>query len=462
MKKILSLLLLLLSCTAIAGQPVTSADPQYFANQSVNPPTMAGTGVMFGKTASGKVELFGMNSSGEAVQLTAGGYIPSGSLNISGVFAPNVDDGASLGSSFVGWSDLYLADGGIFYTNTLKVPDQYGSDEFVDGSFDNWTSPTALTSWDVLDFGGSVDRESVRVYAAPYSVKFTSSGNGSSNAIGQLITSLNPAYAYRASCYAATDDVGSVKVSFLFLDSSDIMTANIWNFVSEVFEPFTGSPTLEQQYQTVLTADFSKYTTPSISVPSTHNVYVAIDAAGGLNTVGYIDECVFSTYTPANQVTLFDFKSVSDGGDMDGLDYVLRYRDINGSILFGMTASGEFVTASGVFDFSSEDIKIADITGTYSQNNLTSNAGSDYLSDDEELDIPVSAGWGEIFIGDNEERARFSWTAAGAVTLTETAGTGSVVNSNTDTKFCIFQNATHVTIKNRLGSEKLVKYRLNY
>lgn len=460
MKKILSLLLLLLSCTSMAGQPVTSADPQYFANQSVNPPTISGTGVVFGKTASGKVELFGMNSFGEAVQLTAGGYIPSGSLNISGVFAPNIDDGATLGSFSKAWSDLYLADGGIFYTNTLKTPEVYGSDIVINGSFNDWISPTELTNWDILDFGGSLDRESVKVHTAPYAVKFTESPAGGQKVIGQLRSGLNSSYVYRARFYAATDNVGSGKMSSIFLNGNDLMTAKIWNFSTEAWDVFAGDPTDDHKYDVSLTSDYALYTTPSIAVPETNNIYIIMNGSGSGGDVTYLDNVSFSTYVPANQVTLFEFKSVSDGGDLGGLDYIFRYRDVNGSSLFGMLATGEFVTASGVFDFSSEPIKISSIQGNYEQDSLVFDSASDYFSDDEELNLPVSSGWGEVFVGDNEERARFSWTSAGVVTLME--NTANVVSSDTDSKFCIFQNSTHVTIKNRLGSEKLVKYRLNY
>lgn len=82
------------------------------------------------------------------------------------------------------------------------------------------------------------------------------------------------------------------------------------------------------------------------------------------------------------------------------------------------------------------------------------------LADDAYIDIKdASTGYGELIVGDNEERARFSWTTAGVVTLME--NTANVVNTDTDGKFCIFDNGTSVRIRNRLGSTKTVKYVLN-
>jgi len=82
------------------------------------------------------------------------------------------------------------------------------------------------------------------------------------------------------------------------------------------------------------------------------------------------------------------------------------------------------------------------------------------LANGEYVELPfVDAGWGELIVGDNEERARFSWEADGTVTLME--NTANVVNTDTNTKFCIFDNGTSVRIRNRLGSTKVVKYILN-
>jgi len=77
------------------------------------------------------------------------------------------------------------------------------------------------------------------------------------------------------------------------------------------------------------------------------------------------------------------------------------------------------------------------------------------LADDATYDLPDnSAGFGFVFVGDGEEYAQFFWTSAEVVTLL--ASSANVVTTDTDTKFCIFDNTGKVSIKNRLGFAKNV------
>jgi hypothetical protein len=83
------------------------------------------------------------------------------------------------------------------------------------------------------------------------------------------------------------------------------------------------------------------------------------------------------------------------------------------------------------------------------------------FADEAFIDLPdATCGWGYVMVGDNEEFARFRWSTSGEVFLDE--NTANVVDSDTDTKFCIFDNGTSVRVKNRLGSSKLLKYLINY
>lgn len=120
------------------------------------------------------------------------------------------------------------------------------------------------------------------------------------------------------------------------------------------------------------------------------------------------------------------------------------------------TADGRYVNVTG-----------DTVTGTLTLNNPLNISGlyiaadNIAVSDEASILLPdATAGWGEVFVGDNEERARFSWKADGSVTLME--NTANVVNTDTDDKFCIYDNATAVVIKNRLGASKTVKYVINY
>lgn len=79
MKKLLSLLLVLLSCTAIAGQPVTDTDARAFT-ETATPPTIANTGWLWSADDSGDTELFWKDDSGATLQMTKDGAIPGSSI----------------------------------------------------------------------------------------------------------------------------------------------------------------------------------------------------------------------------------------------------------------------------------------------------------------------------------------------------------------------------------------------
>jgi hypothetical protein len=77
------------------------------------------------------------------------------------------------------------------------------------------------------------------------------------------------------------------------------------------------------------------------------------------------------------------------------------------------------------------------------------------LADDGFVDMPSAGsngGFGFAQLGDGEEYALFSFTSAGVVTLI--ANSANVVNTDTDTNFCIFDGGDVTRFKNRLGSVK--------
>jgi hypothetical protein len=86
------------------------------------------------------------------------------------------------------------------------------------------------------------------------------------------------------------------------------------------------------------------------------------------------------------------------------------------------------------------------------------------LADDGFVDMASArgnGGFGFAQLGDGTEWAQFSFTSAGVVTLVENSA--NVVNTDTDTKFCIFDSGAVPRFKNRLGSVKnlLVVYWLS-
>jgi len=100
-----------------------------------------------------------------------------------------------------------------------------------------------------------------------------------------------------------------------------------------------------------------------------------------------------------------------------------------------------------------------EIIGTGSE--VTEHLSPVELADDASFDLPdASSGFGFFQIGDGEEYAQISWDSAANVTLL--LNSANVVNTDTDTNFCLFDNGTAVRVRNRLGAAKKVIFRYNY
>ena len=88
------------------------------------------------------------------------------------------------------------------------------------------------------------------------------------------------------------------------------------------------------------------------------------------------------------------------------------------------------------------------------------------LADDAGFDLPEdSAGMGyalflNLTTGSIDGWARFTWDADAAVNII--TGMSSVVNSDSDGNFCIFDNGTSVRIRNRFGATCGVMFRYEY
>lgn len=94
-------------------------------------------------------------------------------------------------------------------------------------------------------------------------------------------------------------------------------------------------------------------------------------------------------------------------------------------------------------------------------NGLNIRMSSESVADDGTLTIATAkAGFGLASIGDNQEYALFSFSAVATVTLI--SNSANTVNTDIDTKFCIYPNGTSVIIKNRLGSSLTVRYVIWY
>lgn len=84
------------------------------------------------------------------------------------------------------------------------------------------------------------------------------------------------------------------------------------------------------------------------------------------------------------------------------------------------------------------------------------------LADDAEMTLPTNGktGTGFVIAGDNDEYVRFIFKTDGSVTLVYNSA--NVVNTDTDAKLCIYNNSGNVSIKNRLGSEKAIRYEVDW
>jgi len=65
-------------------------------------------------------------------------------------------------------------------------------------------------------------------------------------------------------------------------------------------------------------------------------------------------------------------------------------------------------------------------------------------------------GFGFIQVADNEEYAWFFFNKDGEVTLA--VNSGNVDDADTDGYFCIYDDGDNVSLKNRLGSSRKLRY----
>ena len=79
------------------------------------------------------------------------------------------------------------------------------------------------------------------------------------------------------------------------------------------------------------------------------------------------------------------------------------------------------------------------------------------LADDAELSVATGkTGHGIVIAGDSEEYVHFFFASDGTVTLAYNSA--NVVNTDTDANLCIYNNSGTVSVKNRLGAEKDIRY----
>jgi len=85
---------------------------------------------------------------------------------------------------------------------------------------------------------------------------------------------------------------------------------------------------------------------------------------------------------------------------------------------------------------------------------------SENLADDVSVNLPNATSGIGFVSAQGEEACLFTWTTAGVVSLV--ANTTNAVNTDTDVKLCVFDGGAYVTIRNRLGATKTIKYLIIY
>lgn len=112
------------------------------------------------------------------------------------------------------------------------------------------------------------------------------------------------------------------------------------------------------------------------------------------------------------------------------------------------------------------DLKINTTTTTFTGriNNLMYTSDSTALIDDASVVLTNGIyGWGEVYVfnsGTIDEWAEFIISTDGTVYLK--SNSTDVANTDTDNKLCIFDNGSGVTIRNRLGGVRTIKYIIHH
>lgn len=118
------------------------------------------------------------------------------------------------------------------------------------------------------------------------------------------------------------------------------------------------------------------------------------------------------------------------------------------------------------FQITTPDLILSTPTTTFSGriNGLMYTSDSTSLTDDASIVLTNGIyGWGEVYAfnaGAIDEWAEFIISTDGTVYLK--SNSTDVVNTDTDNKLCIFDNGDGVTIRNRLGGNRTIKYIIHH
>jgi len=151
------------------------------------------------------------------------------------------------------------------------------------------------------------------------------------------------------------------------------------------------------------------------------------------------------------------------GTGVADVDPVLTFNgETNNGVITWMEDEAEFNFDSTVIidaELGTGDITL---TGDITANSLITRNSSESVDDDNEVAIAAgTTGFGTISVDESDGISFFRWESDDTVHLDLALG-GIFANTDTDTKFCIYDAGANVALKNRLGSTKTIRFTLNY
>lgn len=328
---------------------------------------------------------------------------------------PYTSNGSSLGTVTNMWADLFLADGGVINWNNGNYTMTHSAGLLTtNGAF---TISGALSGVTTLGMSGQLTN-TLADGTAPFVI--TS---------GTVVTNLN-------------------ADKFDGIHAGTVSDGTLVRYNSTGTKIESGTVTESSgALGAITTLGMSGDLTMSGNTTNiTHSGTTSLSVASTSGTVN-VESVNF------NGGAISSVSSITDGTASWATSILSGFTSISGTTLTDSVASLNAGAWTGITTLS--------MSGVQTRGSLNMKSSSESVADDAYIDIPdATSGWGEVFVGDNEERARFSWTTAGVVTLME--NTANVDDADTDAYFCIFDNGTTVRIRNRLGSSKTVKYSINY
>lgn len=159
-----------------------------------------------------------------------------------------------------------------------------------------------------------------------------------------------------------------------------------------------------------------------------------------------------------NKAILQSIQVDTNGVLIYGTDYAVR--DEQGNRYLKHTYADSSTTIYNKLILESPNSKDEIIT----INNIKTGCDSTVKADDESIVLTNGiSGWGEVYAfksGTIEEWAEFIISSDGTVYLK--SNSTNVVTTDTDGKLCIFDNGSGVTIRNRLGGSRTIKYIIHH